>query len=104
MKKSKNYFGFVVELQPLNNLTSFSNSVATLFTSPDPTIELAKCQRYYLHTTGNIDPVDLRPSMLIVHTVTQLDSGNYAYNAELQHKSVANVLHNRYYVNIISWQ
>ncbi len=57
--------------------------VATPFVPPLPATELAKCQRYYqIHTTGDIDPVDLRPSMRISPTVTELDDGNYAYNAE----------------------
>lgn len=59
-------------------------SVATPFTPPDTATELAKCQRYYqIRTTGDIDPVDLRPSMRITPTVTQLDDSNYAYNAEI---------------------
>ncbi|MBQ8171763.1 MAG: hypothetical protein IJZ95_07245 [Oscillospiraceae bacterium] len=58
-------------------------SVATPFVPPNLAEELAKCQRYYqVHTTGDIDPVDLRPSMRIAPTVTQLDNGNYAYDAE----------------------
>ncbi len=58
-------------------------SVATPFVPPDFAEELVKCQRYYqVHTTGDIDPVDLRPSMRIAPTVTQLDNGNYAYDAE----------------------
>lgn len=59
-------------------------SIATPFTPPNPATELAKCQRYYqIRTTGDIDPVDLRPSMRITPTVTQLDDSNYEYNAEL---------------------
>lgn len=59
-------------------------SIATSFVKPDPATELTKCQRYYqIRTTGDVDPVDLRPSMRITPTVTQLDNGNYAYNAEL---------------------
>lgn len=59
-------------------------SAATPFVPPDPAAELARCQRYYqIRTTGDIDPADLRPSMRIAPTVTQLDDGNYAYSAEL---------------------
>lgn len=59
-------------------------SVATQFIPPNPATELVKCQRYYqIRSTGDISPVDLRPSMRITPTVTQLDNGNYAYNAEM---------------------
>ena len=60
-------------------------SVATPFIPPDPTTELAKCQRYYqIRTTGDINAIDLRPSMMnSTPTITQLDNGNYSYSAEL---------------------
>ncbi|MBQ8170535.1 MAG: hypothetical protein IJZ95_00955 [Oscillospiraceae bacterium] len=57
--------------------------VPTPFCPPDPATELMKCQRYYqIRTTGDIDPVDLRPTMRKTPSVTQLADGNYAYNAE----------------------
>ncbi|MGN1109924.1 MAG: hypothetical protein ACI4RK_11145 [Oscillospiraceae bacterium] len=59
-------------------------SIATPFTPPDPSVELAKCQRYYqIRSTGDISEVDLRPSMRTTPMVTQLADGNYAYSAEL---------------------
>ena len=59
-------------------------SVATPFCPPDPATELARCQRYYqIRSTGDIAPVDLRPTMRDTPTITQLSDGNYAYSAEL---------------------
>ena len=59
-------------------------SIATPFIPPDPATELVKCQRYYqIYTSGDINPVELRPNMRIVPTITQLSNGNYAYNAEI---------------------
>ncbi len=59
-------------------------SVATPFVPPDPTTELLKCQRYYqVHTTGDIDPVDLRPTMATITDIRQRGDGNYEYIAEL---------------------
>ena len=59
-------------------------SIATPFCPPDPATELAKCQRYYqIRSTGDIAPVDLRPTMRATPTITQLSDGNYIYNAEL---------------------
>lgn len=59
-------------------------SVATPFTPPDPATELAKCQRYYqLHTTGDIGPVDLRPSMATITDIREREDGKYEYIAEL---------------------
>lgn len=58
--------------------------IATPFVPPEPVTELAKCQRYYqIRSAGDIDPVDLRPTMRTTPTVTQLSDGNYAYSAEL---------------------
>lgn len=59
-------------------------SVATPFAPPDPATELARCQRYYqIRTTGDIDPVDLRPSMYsTTPTITSLSGGKYVYSAE----------------------
>ena len=60
------------------------SSIATPFCPPDPATELAKCQRYYqIRSTGDIAPVDLRPTMRATPTITQLSDGNYMYNAEL---------------------
>lgn len=74
----------------INNITKIDSVklelglIATQFIPPDPATELTKCQRYYqIRTTGDVDPIDLRPSMRITPTVTLLDNGNYAYNAEL---------------------
>jgi hypothetical protein len=59
-------------------------SIATPFVPSSPAIELAKCQRYFqIRSAGDIPAVDLRPSMRITPTVTQLSDGNYAYSAEL---------------------
>lgn len=59
-------------------------SVATSFCPPDPLVELVKCQRYYqVRTTGNIDIVDLRPSMCNVPVISQLADGKYSYSSEL---------------------
>lgn len=59
-------------------------SVATPFIPPDPATELAKCQRYYqIRTTGDIDPIDLRPSMRTITDIRERDDGNYEYIAEL---------------------
>ena len=59
-------------------------SIATPFIPPDPATELVKCQRYYqIHSSGDINPVDLRPNMRITPTITQLSDGNYAYDAEI---------------------
>lgn len=59
-------------------------SVATPFIPPDPATELAKCQRYYqIRTTGDIDPIDLRPSMNTITDIKERSDGNYEYIAEL---------------------
>ena len=59
-------------------------SNATPFIPPDPATELEKCQRYYqIHTSGDINSVDLRPNMRITPTITLLSDGNYAYDAEI---------------------
>lgn len=59
-------------------------SIATPFVPPDPATELVKCQRYYqIHSSEDINPVDLRPNMRITPTITQLSDGNYAYDAEI---------------------
>lgn len=59
-------------------------AVATPFVKPDRATELLKCQRYLqFRTTGDIDPIDLRPTMRITPTVTQYDDGRYMYSAEL---------------------
>lgn len=59
-------------------------SIATPFFPPDPATELARCQRYYqIRSTGDIAAVDMRPTMRVTPTVTQLADGNYAYSAEL---------------------
>ena len=74
----------LAELSTVNGEKLELGSVATPFVPPNPATELAKCQRYYqIRSTGDINPVDLRPTMRIVPTVTQLDDGNYAYSAEL---------------------
>ena len=58
--------------------------IATPFCPPDQASELAKCQRYYqIRSTGDIAPVDLRPTMRDTPTVTQLSDGNYGYSAEI---------------------
>lgn len=59
-------------------------SIATPIIPADPATELAKCQRYYqIRSTGDVEEVDLRPSMRATPTITQLSDGNYAYSAEL---------------------
>ena len=59
--------------------------VATVFSRPDSTLELLKCQRYYqIRSTGDISPVDLRPSMGTITDVKERSDGsNYEYIAEL---------------------
>lgn len=58
--------------------------IATPFTPTDPATELAKCQRYYqIRSTNTVSAVNLRPSMRITPTITQIDSARYAYSAEL---------------------
>ena len=58
--------------------------IATPFTPPDTATELAKCQRYYqIRSTGDIAPVDLRPSMATIKDIKQRKDGNYEYIAEL---------------------
>ena len=57
---------------------------ATPFTPPEPATELLKCQRYYqLRTVGDIDPIDLRPTMATIKDIRQRGDGNYEYIAEL---------------------
>lgn len=57
--------------------------LATPFTPPDPATELVKCQRHYqIRTTGDIDPVDLRPSMATIKDIKERSDGNYEYIAE----------------------
>lgn len=58
--------------------------VATPFIPPNRAVESVKCQRVLqFHTTGDIDPIDLRPTMRITPTVTQQSDGRWMYNAEL---------------------
>lgn len=68
-------------------ISSVKLEIGTAPTVHIPTIiseELAKCQRYYqVHTTGDIDPVDLRPSMAEITDIVQREDGNYGYIAEL---------------------
>lgn len=60
------------------------NEKATAFCEPLYSDELLRCQRYYqLHTTGDIDPVDLRPSMAKTPAMTQRSDGKYEYTANL---------------------
>lgn len=57
---------------------------ATAYFPPDPTTELTRCQRYYqVRSTGDVDPLDLRPSMRSIPTITATDNG-YAYDAEIR--------------------
>lgn len=59
-------------------------SVATPFVPPNHAIEMIKCQRYYqIRTTGDIDPVDLRPSMATITDIREREDGKYEYIAEL---------------------
>ncbi len=61
-----------------------NSALATPFIPPEPATELEKCQRYYqVLTTGDIDPVDLRPSMAEITDITEREDGKYAYIAEL---------------------
>lgn len=60
-----------------------SGTSATRFVPPDPTAELARCQRYFqIHSTGDIDPVDLRPSMAEIKDIKQRSDGKYEYISE----------------------
>lgn len=55
---------------------------ATGMCSAQYNVELARCQRYYqVHTTGDIDPVDLRPTMATITDIVQREDGNYGYIA-----------------------
>lgn len=57
---------------------------ATEFGIPDPATELVRCQRYYqVRSTGDIDPVDLRPSMAEITDIKQREDGTFEYVAEL---------------------
>lgn len=57
----------------------------TPYRIPNLAAELMKCQRYYqIRTTGDIDPVDLRPSMATITDIKQREDGNYEYIAELR--------------------
>lgn len=59
------------------------NTKPTKYLAPDSTLELAKCQRYYqIRSTGDIDPVDLRPNMGTITDIIAVEGG-YAYVAEL---------------------
>lgn len=61
-----------------------NSEFTTPFMPPEPEAELAKCQRYYqVRTTGDIDPVDLRPSMAEITDIAEREDGNYGYTAEL---------------------
>ena len=56
---------------------------ATPYLPPDPTTELARCQRYYqIRSTNDIAPADLRPSMGTITDIKAVEGG-YAYVAEL---------------------
>lgn len=56
----------------------------TQFVPPNTATELLKCQRYYqLRSTGDIDPIDLRPTMRGITDIRQRGDGNYEYIAEL---------------------
>lgn len=44
--------------------------------------ELARCQRYYqIRSTGDVDPVDLRPAMGNITDIVEREDGNYGYIA-----------------------
>ena len=61
-----------------------NSALATPFIPPEPATELEKCQRYYqVRTSGDIDPVDLRPTMAEITDITEREDGKYAYIAEL---------------------
>ena len=56
---------------------------ATPYLPPDPTTELARCQRYYqIRSTNDITPADLRPSMAAITDIKAVEGG-YAYVADL---------------------
>ncbi len=57
-------------------------NTATPFMPPVSSTELAKCQCYYqIHSSNNISEADLRPTMFSTPVITQLDDGNYSYDA-----------------------
>lgn len=61
-------------------LGSYATPIAFL----DYADELARCQRYYqVRSTGDMDPVDLRPSMAEITDIKQREDGAYEYVAEL---------------------
>lgn len=50
----------------------------------DDALESLKCQRFLqFHTKGDVDPIDLRPTMRVTPTVTQMEDGRWMYSAEL---------------------
>ena len=68
----------------LKNVKLEIGGIATPFTPPGAAVELLKCQRYYqVHTTGDIDPIDLRPTMAAIKDIKERSDGNYEYIAEL---------------------
>ncbi len=61
-----------------------NSALVTPFIPPEPATELEKCQRYYqVRTSGDIDPVDLRPTMAEIIDIVEREDGNYGYIAEL---------------------
>ena len=57
---------------------------ATQFVPPNAATELLKCQRrYQVRSTGDIDPIDLRPTMREITDIRQRGDGYYEYIAEL---------------------
>lgn len=67
----------------IKNVKLEVGNVATPFCPPEPATETAKCQRYYqIRSTGDVEEVDLRPSMRATPTIKQLADG-YAYSAEI---------------------
>ena len=59
-------------------------TIPTRHVKSNEALELVKCQRYYqVRSTGDIDPVDLCPSMAEITDIKQREDGNYEYVAEL---------------------
>ena len=62
----------------------FTGDTLPMYIPKDCSAELLECMRYYqIRSAGNVDPMDLRPTMRAKPTITQLEDGSYAYSADL---------------------
>ena len=59
------------------------SKAATPYNKPTKAENLADCQHYYqIRSTGDVNPIDLRPSMATITDIVQREDGTYAYVAE----------------------